>query len=159
MISVVIATLNDEAVLGRTLAPLVPAAVSGFVREVIVADGGSSDATLEIADDAGCAILAAPGEPGARVRAAAATARSDWLMIVPAGVQLLPGWEAALRPILERRQDEAVLMPAIDPKAGWLARLVGRKGEGVQVMRTSLASTVQPGARRRLHGCAIRLSV
>ena len=42
-----------EAHLGRTLAALVPAAVDGIVREVVLADGGSSDKTILIADDAG----------------------------------------------------------------------------------------------------------
>ena len=45
MISVVIPTLNAEATLAATLAALVPAAVDGLVREVIVVDGGSSDRT------------------------------------------------------------------------------------------------------------------
>ena len=53
MISVVIPTHDDEAVLGRTLGPLVAAAVAGLVREVILADGGSVDATLDIGEDAG----------------------------------------------------------------------------------------------------------
>src|SRR5665213_2569342 len=97
MISVVIPTLNDEAVLGRALQPLVAAAVAGLVREVIVVDGGSSDATLEIADDAGCRILARGGEGAARAREAAATARSDWVMILDPRTQLLPGWERAVQ--------------------------------------------------------------
>ena len=57
MISVVIPTLNAERTLQRALAPLVPAAVEGLVREVVVADGGSTDRTLELADDAGANIV------------------------------------------------------------------------------------------------------
>ena len=53
MISVVIPTLNAAATLQRALSPLVPAAVDGLVREVVVADGGSTDETLELAEDAG----------------------------------------------------------------------------------------------------------
>ena len=49
MISVVVPTLNAESDLPRTLAALVPAAIEGIVREVIIVDGGSTDATARIA--------------------------------------------------------------------------------------------------------------
>ncbi len=156
MLSVVIATLNDEAVLGRTLAPLVPAAVSGFVREVIVADGGSSDATLEIADDAGCEICRLQGDAEARMRAAAEGARGAWLMLLPPAVQLLPGWEAALRGQLERGGGEPVLIAALDPRAGWLARVMGKGiGQGARVVQKSGLGEVRGRSARRLSGCAI----
>ncbi|HET6928016.1 MAG TPA: glycosyltransferase, partial [Hyphomicrobiaceae bacterium] len=53
MISVIIPTLNAEATLAETLSALVPAAVAGLVREVLVVDGGSSDRTAEIVERAG----------------------------------------------------------------------------------------------------------
>jgi glycosyltransferase involved in cell wall biosynthesis len=53
MVSVVIPALNAEATLPQTLTALVPAALEGFVREVVVVDGGSEDKTCEIADHAG----------------------------------------------------------------------------------------------------------
>ena len=43
MISVVIGTRDSEVLLASTLAALVPGAVAGLVREVIVADSGSTD--------------------------------------------------------------------------------------------------------------------
>ena len=63
MISVVIPTLNAERTLPRCFDSLITAAVRGVVREVIVADGGSSDDTLAIADAAGAHIVAAPKGP------------------------------------------------------------------------------------------------
>ena len=57
MITVIIPTLNAEATLAPTLAALVPAAVDGLVREVIVVDGGSSDRTTEIVDNAGANLV------------------------------------------------------------------------------------------------------
>ena len=45
MLSVIIATQDSERALVPTLAALVPGATAGIVREVIVADGGSRDAT------------------------------------------------------------------------------------------------------------------
>lgn len=89
MISVVIATLNDERTLGQTLGSLVHAAVDGLVREVILADGGSADATLEIADDAGARIVRGD------IAEAARTARADWLLILDVAAPAPHGWEEA----------------------------------------------------------------
>jgi glycosyltransferase involved in cell wall biosynthesis len=47
MISLIIPTLNEEALLGRTLGHL--STLTAFPREVIVSDGGSSDRTVQIA--------------------------------------------------------------------------------------------------------------
>ena len=92
MFSIVITTHDSERALVPTLAALVPGATAGIVREVIVADGGSRDKTEEVADIAGCRFLVS-GEPlGARLRAAAAQARGDWLMFLHAGAVPGPTW-------------------------------------------------------------------
>ncbi len=67
MLSVIIATLNCERALVPTLATLVPGAAAGTVRDVIIADGGSKDATLEVADIAGCEIMASQCSTGGPV--------------------------------------------------------------------------------------------
>jgi hypothetical protein len=85
MISVVIGTRDSEALLASTLAALVPGAVAGLVREVIVADSGSTDATATVADLAGCRFLASAEPLGARLSAAAAMARADWLLFLRPG--------------------------------------------------------------------------
>jgi glycosyltransferase involved in cell wall biosynthesis len=92
VISVIIATSNSENVLTPTLAALVPGAATGRVREVIVADAGSTDATAEVADIAGCEFFVEPGPLAQRLRTAAARARSPWLMFLRAGVILDPSW-------------------------------------------------------------------
>jgi glycosyltransferase involved in cell wall biosynthesis len=56
-LAVVIPTFNESGHLPLTLAALVPAAVDGLVREVVISDGGSSDGTLEAADEAGAKIV------------------------------------------------------------------------------------------------------
>jgi glycosyltransferase involved in cell wall biosynthesis len=89
MISVVIPTHESERALAHTLAALVPGALDGVLREVIVADGGSKDGTAKVADVAGCRFLVLPGDRGARLKAAAATARADWLWFVEPGC--IPG--------------------------------------------------------------------
>lgn len=92
MVSVIIPTENSENLLTPTLAALVPGAATGRVREVIVADAGSRDGTAEVADIAGCEFFEAPGPLAARLRAAAARARSSWLMFLRPGVVLDPSW-------------------------------------------------------------------
>ena len=86
MLSVVIATQDSERALLPTLAALVPGALAGVVREVIVADAGSRDATADIADGAGCRVLASNGTRGARLKAAADAARAPWLLFLQPGV-------------------------------------------------------------------------
>jgi rSAM/selenodomain-associated transferase 2 len=93
MISVIIPTLNAEASLAQTLAALVPAAVDGLIAEVIVADGGSTDGTAEIADDSGATLVACSGGRGPQLRAGSDRARFPWLLFLHADTELEPGWE------------------------------------------------------------------
>ena len=104
MISVIIPTLNAEAFLAQTLAALVPAAVDGLVKEVIVIDGGSSDATATIADEAGATFLARSGGRGYQLMAGAHRARFPWLLFLHADTVLESGWE----------HEAAAFMAAID---------------------------------------------
>jgi hypothetical protein len=86
MLSVVIATQENERELLLTLAALVPGAAAGLVREVLIADVGSHDATAAVADAAGCELLVSTGTRGARLKAAAATARAPWLLFLQPGI-------------------------------------------------------------------------
>jgi hypothetical protein len=57
-----------------------------MVREVIVADPGSGDATVEIADGAGCRVLALTArQRGALLKTAAESARAPWLLFLEPG--------------------------------------------------------------------------
>jgi hypothetical protein len=85
MISVIIATNESEQLLLPTLAALVPGAMAGIVREVIVADAGSRDGTAAVADVAGCHCVVTPGPLGTRLTAAAASARAPWLLFLRPG--------------------------------------------------------------------------
>ena len=84
--SVVIPTLNEEEVLGtcldaiRDLDPSV---------EIIVADGGSSDRTVDIAEDRGVVVCRCPRGRGLQMNAGAAVASGDVILFLHADT-LLP---------------------------------------------------------------------
>lgn len=101
MLSVVIATEESEQALLPTLAALVSGAVAGVVREVIVADGGSGDSTMQIAEGAGCRVLTSPEPLGARLRAAAAAARAPWLLFLVPGTVPDATWIDETRRFIE----------------------------------------------------------
>ncbi len=93
MISVIIPALNAERTLAASLTALVPAAIDGIVREVIVVDGGSRDRTSEIADIAGADIIHAPTGRGTQLASGAQAARFPWLLFLHADTVLQEGWE------------------------------------------------------------------
>jgi glycosyltransferase involved in cell wall biosynthesis len=95
MLTAIIATNESERTLVPTLAALVPAATAALLSEVIVADAGSRDATAEVADVAGCRFMNSQESLGARLKAAARSSRTPWLMFLRAGCVPEPGWIAA----------------------------------------------------------------
>lgn len=102
MITVVIPTLNAESGLAASLTALVPATVDGLVREVIIVDGGSSDRTLAIADQAGATMIKAEAGRGLQLAAGARDARMPWLLFLHADTVLEPGWEREASAFIER---------------------------------------------------------
>lgn len=92
MLSAIISTYESERSLVPTLAALVPGAATGLLAEVVIADANSRDATAEVADIAGCRFLASSEPLGARLKAAAATTRSPWLLFLRAGATPQSGW-------------------------------------------------------------------
>jgi glycosyltransferase involved in cell wall biosynthesis len=111
MLSVVIPALNAEASLGQTLAALVPAAVDGLVRQVIVVDAHSVDRTAAIAESAGATVLTSDEGRGQQLLEGAARARFPWLLFLHADTVLEPGWE----------RDAAKFMESVDNSARPLA--------------------------------------
>lgn len=117
MISAIISTRNDAHRLTATLAALAPAAMDGFVRQVIVADGGSTDETLEIADDAGADVVTT-GLAGA-----IAAARQPWVLILAPGSRPQVGWERAAHAHMRDYPD----------KAGWFDLALAEPGAGARL--------------------------
>ena len=102
VMSVIIPTCNSERPLVQTLAALVPGAMAGIVREVIVADAGSQDGTARVADLAGCHFLMTRASLGENLKAAAALAHARWLCFLrPGAVPAAPWIDEANRFIRE----------------------------------------------------------
>jgi len=101
MLSAIISTHESERALVPTLAALVPGATAGLLGEVIVADAGSHDATAEVADIAGCRFMTSSAPLGARLKAAAVSTRTPWLMFLRAGCVPEPGWVGAAERFIE----------------------------------------------------------
>lgn len=79
-VSVIIPTLNEALILNQTLAEI----NRRSPYEVIVADGGSLDGTLEIAETFGSRIVASPLGRALQMNAAAKTATGDVLLFLHA---------------------------------------------------------------------------
>ena len=102
MITVVIPTLNAENGLAACLTALVTATVEGLVREVIIVDGGSSDRTADIIDQAGATLVRSVPGRGQQLAAGADQARMPWLLFLHADTVLEPGWEREASIFMER---------------------------------------------------------
>lgn len=84
-ISIIIPTLNEAQVLGKTLARL----QENNTCEVIVVDGGSSDTTVVLAQKAGCRIISSPKGRSRQMNLGAAEATGEILLFLHADT-LLP---------------------------------------------------------------------
>lgn len=117
MISIVIPTLNADARLGDCLNALVSPALDGIVKEVIVVDGGSRDATLAMADSFGTRILTAPPGRGGQLKAGAEAAKAEWLLFLHADTVLEEGWaDEAVEFMTKRRYEAGVFTLQFDAK-------------------------------------------
>jgi glycosyltransferase involved in cell wall biosynthesis len=152
MLSVVIATHDSERALLPTLAALVAGAAAGVVREVIVADAGSRDATTAIADGAGCRVMTSAQGRGGRLKAAAATARAPWLLLLGPGTVPDATWIGETQRFIEQaelrgcaatyaaafRPDSAAFRPALVEALALLWASLGARPDGSLLIAKSL---------------------
>ena len=90
-VSVLVPTLDEEAALPAALASAADA------DQVVVADGGSADATREVARRAGALVVDAPRGRGRQLAAAAEWADGDVLLVLHADARLPEGALDAVR--------------------------------------------------------------
>jgi glycosyltransferase involved in cell wall biosynthesis len=136
MITVIIKTRDDEMALAYALSALVPAAIEGIVREVVVIDHGSRDGTLTVADAAGCTMINASDIEGDARKFASERARADWIMFLSPSSMLESGWHSEALAFIDR------------------AILAGEGGTRAAAFRLGL---MEPGWRARLTEWAARL--
>lgn len=97
-LSVIIPAINEE----ECIAAAVKSARRAKNVEVLVADGGSRDATAPIAENAGAKVLATRTGRAFQMNAGAQAASGDALLFLHADTRLPPGYEAHVRRILDR---------------------------------------------------------
>jgi rSAM/selenodomain-associated transferase 2 len=125
-ISVVIPTLNAESGLAAAIG-----SVCDGAAEIIVADGGSTDSTRDVALAGGARIVASDKGRGLQLYTGGAAATADWILFLHADTRLSGGWEAevaAFAADLVNAERAAVFTLSLDdasPQARRMERLVG----------------------------------
>ncbi len=128
MMSVIFAVRNAEEPLLRSLAALAPFATEGLIGDVVVADLGSRDATLAVAEAAGCTLIEACASRAMALERAVKLARKDWLLGLEAGDIPDAGVATSLRDHMARHAKAplALALLALPPSAGgWRRGLLG----------------------------------
>lgn len=101
-LSIILPTLNAAQEIGPTLRALVAGVEAGLVRELIIADGGSTDDIADIAEAVGAKFLAGPPGRGGQLGRGAQAAQGEWLLFVHADTVLAEDWPALARRHMER---------------------------------------------------------
>jgi glycosyltransferase involved in cell wall biosynthesis len=171
MLTVIIPTLESERALVQTLSPLVAGATAGLIAEVIVADGGSRDATEEVAEIAGCRFLRSDAPAGVRLKEAAALARTPWLMFLRAGSVPEPAWVDAVQDFMRGDAQAAsfrrpagglfarLLAPRIQPEQGLLIAKRLYDSAGGHPPREDAEAALLRGLRPVLLSATVRMPI
>ena len=118
-LSIVIPTMNAGQALPGCLAALMEGVEAGLIRELVVADGGSQDATQTIADEVGAVFLSDRASRGGQLRRGADAAQGTWLLFLHADTQLAPGWsEAVVSHIADRPEQAGYFRLQFDKRCG-----------------------------------------
>ena len=120
-LSIVMPVLDEAATIQATLAALAPLRARG--AELIVVDGGSTDATCALAAPLADALLAAPRGRARQMNAGAARAQGDALLFLHADTLLPPHADALVQQALAGGAVWGRFDVRIDGRP-WLLRLV-----------------------------------
>lgn len=102
-LSVVVPALDEEAVLPDLISDI---RHLGPDVEIVVVDGGSSDATARIASQAGARVIAATRGRGPQLAAGAAVARGHWLLFLHADTRMPGPARSALSSFIAKSQGD-----------------------------------------------------
>lgn len=96
-VSIVIPTLNAVEALPVAIRSLRPVRYErAFKIEIIIADGGSTDSTIDVAEDLGIHVVRCPAGRGTQLRAGAEMANGDYLLFLHADTCLAEKWVHAV---------------------------------------------------------------
>jgi len=132
-LSIVIPVLNEADGIGGRLTVLQPLRAAG--AEIVVADGGSTDGTCDLAAGLADRVVVAPRGRGSQMNAGAGEARGGVLLFLHADTDLpdgaLPAIEAAVAAgavwgrFDVRIVGESPLLPVVATLMNWRSRLTG----------------------------------
>jgi rSAM/selenodomain-associated transferase 2 len=116
-LTIVMPVRNAAGALLGSLAGLRAARRAGWVGQILLADGGSTDGTAWIAAAQGAHLIDCPPGRGRQLAAGAAVAAGEWLLFLHADTRLAPGWERAVAAFMDRpdaKETAAVFRLAFD---------------------------------------------
>jgi rSAM/selenodomain-associated transferase 2 len=153
-VSIIVPTLNEESVLGATLARVRQPGVT----EIIVADGGSSDATRSIAEHEADLVITAPRGRARQMNAGAARARGDLLLFLHADTLVPNGFahaviEACAHPEVIGGRFDVTLEPST-PLLWLTAELINRRSRLSRIATGDQAIFIRRDLFERLGGYA-----
>ncbi len=108
-LSIIIPTLNAEKPLVRLLPQLFDGLTEGLIAELIFADGGSTDNTAAIAEDAGAEFITVGRGRGNQLHEACKDAKGRWFLILHADSQLPDNWTETLKDHMDAHPKEAAV--------------------------------------------------
>ena len=144
MLTVIVEAGDSSDRLPALLGCLTSAAVDGLVREVLIAGGGPPELLAVLREETGAGLSVS-------IAGAAATAKSEQILLLPASIRLKPSWLAALGEHLRGGGGEAIVQGL---GGGFLRR--GPFGVLANQTRVLLHPDLHR-LRRNLGGRAVRL--
>jgi len=123
-LSVVIPTLNTQHVLPSTLESLMEGVFAGVMGDLVIVDGGSTDATINIAKEVGATFLETKPLRGGQIFAGVSACKCDWVLILHADSRLSQGWAELIptEPDPERAYYFQLQFDAVGFAAWWVAK-------------------------------------
>jgi len=123
-LGVVIPTMNAEQALPSILESLMEGVFAGVVADLVIVDGGSIDATINMAKEVGATFLETKPSRGVQILAGVSACKCDWVLILHADSRLSQGW-AELIPMAtdpERAYYFQLQFDAVGLAAWWVAK-------------------------------------
>lgn len=141
MITVVIPIQRHAPPLVALLSDLVPAAVDGLVKTVVLV-GDDGDALRALSDGSGAVLVRVSGDRGTQLAAGCLAARGDWILTLDPETVLSEGWRAPIEKHLMGGAGAAGWLP----KPGFIASFTSQPlGVLVRRLDYEAAGGFKPG--------------